>query len=482
MNWMFYQRFTILMMMTKLFMSASDFTTMLPDDTLPPVQVFYLSAFHANVLGKSRPVWLFKGVSYGLKLNNKCRLLTVLRLLLLLAAGDIESNPGPTPDNDTIESFPNDVPVPDGTIHTSYPCAKCGENCDDDCIQCEYCMRWEHNHCSNLTRSMCLQVAKYQNLIYLCNECQAAGIMSILRRIFYKLSQRNVTLGKLLDVYDALISCNSTKTDIHTQTSHENTDAIIQTGHDQNSTASTDEPDPEQPVLEVPAASGPNEKTVTIDNVHLNDSAISELEPEPIIVKGRQDPRSNFYQFSFTYKGVKYKSLEHAYQSLKALMCGAGFGGLAWQIRQASSPQAAKKIADGLPRVATKKLHDLMFDLLKSKLSQSYSFRRSLRATGSRKIFHSTYKDVDLYWCTGLDHRDIEGHRGEYAGLNVFGQMLEAIRDDHLLDEVNYETRTTYLEAEHFVILLYDGEENIYPWNYGQDFYRRGSGYHRYRH
>jgi ribA/ribD-fused uncharacterized protein len=211
-----------------------------------------------------------------------------------------------------------------------------------------------------------------------------------------------------------------------------------------------------------------------VEELNSNDS---EGKVEPVIVKGRQDPRSNFYQFCFTYNGVKYKSLEHAYQSLKALMCGAGFGGLAWQIRQASSPQAAKKIADRLPRIAMKKLHDLMFDLLKAKLSQCYSFRKSLRSTGANKIFHSTYKDVDLYWCTGLDFRDIDGHRGEYAGLNVFGQMLETIRDDYLLDEVNYETRTQYLEADNFVILLYDGEESTF---YDQDFYRRGSGYHRY--
>jgi ribA/ribD-fused uncharacterized protein len=416
------------------------------DDVLAPVKVFYASALSSNILGKRRSVWLFKGVSLSTKLNRNYRLLTALRLLLLIAAGDIETNPGPI----EIDSFPEGVPVVNDSILTAYPCLKCGDNAHEDCVQCEYCMRWEHNHCSNLTRSMSVQIAKYANLVYLCDDCVAVGVMPMLRRICSKLKSRAITLGKLLDFYDSRQAL-PTPTSIMTQTETADSSTLSLPTDQPNESSVADEPEVDRSVLEV------------VDR-----------QLEPVIVKGQQDPRSNFYRFDFTYGHVKYKSLEHAYQSIKASMCG--YAALAWDIRKARSPQEAKRLAEKLPRLATKKLHDLMFDLLKSKVSQCYSFRQSLRNTGSRKIFHSTYRNVDLYWCTGLDYRDVDGHLGDYEGLNVFGQMLQETRDGYLLAEENYETRTQCWEAGDFVVIVHDGEDFIRD----QDFYYRGSGYHRY--
>jgi ribA/ribD-fused uncharacterized protein len=303
------------------------------------------------------------------------------------------------------------------------------------------------------------QIAKYRNLLYLCDDCVSSDVIPTFRRFANKLYERAVTLGKLLDVYDA-------KTNQPMQSP--------------NSTQATS-PQPQQTIptpndVTQPTTSAANSDDVTII-LEKNGRENSAPEPEPVIVKGQHDPRSNFYRFDFTYGHVKYKSLEHAYQSIKATMCG--YAALAWDIRKARSPQVAKSLADKLPRLAMKELHDLMFDLLKAKVSQCYSFRRSLRSTGSRKIFHSTYRNVDTYWCTGLDHRDIEGHRGEYEGLNVFGQMLEKIRDEHLLGEENYETRIQCLEADNYVVILHDGEESFV---HDQVFRYRGSGYRRYNH
>jgi ribA/ribD-fused uncharacterized protein len=462
---MFYQRFTVLMMIAKLLMSAdgfTKFTCLNPDVIVPPAQVFYSSAACANVLGRGRSVWLFKGLPSNSKLNNRYRLLTVLRLLLLIAAGDVESNPGPTHN----ESFNQTLPEPEATLQTAYPCLKCGEDTDsEDCVCCEYCLRWEHNHCSNLTRSMAREIAKYPNLIYMCDECTSAGAISIFRRMFFKLKERAVSFGKLLDFYDARAD-NPMQNNIATTTN-------VSTQTSQNEPES-DQPEPTQTIVdEITIEPGPVQPTKS----HPTPTPNPTPESEPVIVKGREDPRSNFYMFNFTYKGVTYRSLEHAYQSLKAIMCHET--SLAWQIKHASSPQLAKKLADRLPRIAMRTLHDLMFDLLKAKISQCYSFRKSLRETGYNKIFHSTYKDVDLYWCTGLHFKDIKGHKGDYPGLNTFGQMLEKIRDEYLESEETYETRVSFLEAKDFVVLLYDGEENVY---YDQDFYRRGSGYHRYHH
>jgi ribA/ribD-fused uncharacterized protein len=447
-----YQRILLPLLIAKLFLSFSftkEFATS-DDDAIAPIKVFYVSAACANVLGKNRPIWLFKGISTNPKSNSNYRLLTALRLLLLIAAGDIEMNPGPT----EIESFPQGIPEPANAILSPYPCIKCGEETFEDCVQCDYCMRWEHNHCSKLTRSMSCQIAKYDNLIYLCDDCVSAGIMPWFRRVHHKLKERAVTLGKLLDVFDAFTDMSKTSS----QQPHAEIDEVERA---QPTTSN------QEPIM--------NESVVMVSETCNESNA--EPQGEPIIVKGQHDPRSNFYRFDFAFGHVKYRSLEHAYQSIKATMCG--YASLAWDIKHARSPQIAKRLADKLPRIATKKLHELMFDLLKAKVTQCYSFRQSLRKTGSNSIFHSTYKNVDLYWCTGLDYRNIDGHYGEYEGLNVFGKMLEEIRDKHLLAEENYETRVRCLETENYVVVLNDGEENFI---HDQDFRYRGSGYHRYNH
>jgi ribA/ribD-fused uncharacterized protein len=469
----FYRRFTIWMIMLKVLMFTQDFTKecSCSDDVLPSTQVFYASASASNALGKFRSVWLFKGISPHAKLNSRYRLLTALRLLLLIMAGDVELNPGPMA---TIESFPQGVLEPENSLLTNCPCVKCAVDCVEDCIQCEYCLRWEHNHCSNLTRSMCLQAAKFDNLVYLCDECKSTGmnLVGTFRRIFYKFKDRGVTLGKLLDTYDA--ATTSTPTTASQPATMAST--TTQTEADQGQPEAPDLPEHDVEATICDQTRNDDQDSIVLDEI--------ECKSEPIIVKGQSDPRSNFYRFDFNFEGVSYRSLEHAYQCIKAKMCGCNFASLAWDIRHAASPQEAKRLANRLPRMATKILHDLMFDLLKAKVSQCYSFRKSLRDTGSQKIFHSTYENVDTYWCTGLDYRDIKGHHGEFVGLNVFGQMLETIRDSHLLEEQNYETRVKYLEASNFVVLLYDGEANLYPSDFyrDSDFYRRGSGYHRYSH
>jgi ribA/ribD-fused uncharacterized protein len=339
------------------------------------------------------------------------------------------------------------------------------------------------------------QIGKYPNLKYICDECLTAEAIPSCRRVYHKLTERKVTLGKLLDDFDANNAKQTPTTEtnsVETQTIHNISTAEKETltsaSTAEKETQSNERPPTTQSTVSATCApstaKAPSVQQLDIDNTEGNASVLTvedfSDESEPVIVKGRQDPRSNFYMFSFSYDGVNYRSLEHAYQSLKAIMCGEK--SLAWRIRRAPSPQAAKKLADQLPRIAMKKLHDLMFDLLKAKVSQCYSFRRSLRETGLRKIFHSTYKDVDLYWCTGLNFKDIEAHKGDYDGLNVFGKMLEKIRDEHLQSEHEYETRMQCLETDRYVILLHDGEESMYPSSfYGQNFCLRGSGYHRYR-
>ena len=121
--------------------------------------------------------------------------------------------------------------------------------------------------------------------------------------------------------------------------------------------------------------------------------------------------------------GVRYLSLEHAYQAIKAKMVDCE--SLFHRIRLAPTPQMAKRFAASLPTIPKAKLHDLMKTLLLKKAEQCYSFRSKLRSTAAAPIYHSTYRDVDTFWCTGLDHRDVDGHRlGKYPGLNMLGPLF----------------------------------------------------------
>ena len=90
---------------------------------------------------------------------------------------------------------------------------------------------------------------------------------------------------------------------------------------------------------------------------------------------------------------------------------------------------------------------------------QCASFRRALRETGTKKIVHSTYRGVDLYWGTGLDYRDVEGaRRGDYPGKDVLGKLLMKVRDT-LQDESAYKKPDVEIaDLGDVVLCLEDGE------------------------
>ena len=96
--------------------------------------------------------------------------------------------------------------------------------------------------------------------------------------------------------------------------------------------------------------------------------------------------------------------------------------------------------------------------LLRLKIEQCYSFRAALRTSAGSRIYHSTYKDNDVFWCTGLDFRDLQGHKqGDYPGLNYFGNLLEEFRSV-LKDEADYTRDTDVRILDGIAYILYDGE------------------------
>jgi ribA/ribD-fused uncharacterized protein len=179
------------------------------------------------------------------------------------------------------------------------------------------------------------------------------------------------------------------------------------------------------------------------------------------IVKGKWDPMSNFYRFMFVFRGAIFDSAEKAFQYFKALK-SSQFD-LCRRIQNAHSALEAKRLSHEIDETSYSEdfEFDLMSEILQEKVRQCRSFRDDLRASSGSRILHSTYRDKDLYWATGLDFRDKQSHYGPYSGYNVFGKQLEWVRKG-LLDEKDYETMVDVREDGDFALILFDGEESIY--------------------
>jgi ribA/ribD-fused uncharacterized protein len=182
-------------------------------------------------------------------------------------------------------------------------------------------------------------------------------------------------------------------------------------------------------------------------------------QPKPRIVKGGSDPMSNFFPFTFVFRDVIFDCAEKAYQYFKAMRVKDIQ--LCRQIQLAPHPAAAKRLARNIPK-DTEADFDLMSEILEAKAKQCRSFRDDLRASAGSPILHSTYATDDNFWTTTLNFWDIEAHYLAFRGFNVFGKMLEHIRNN-LSEESSYETRTDVEEHGGCAYIKYDGEHVIRP-------------------
>ena len=97
-------------------------------------------------------------------------------ILLLLLAGDVETNLGP--DSTLSSSFPCGLcevetnPGPDSTLSSSFPCGLCevDANWSNGGIACENCDRWYHKSCADLSLSSFNRLA-YTSLVWICKQC-----------------------------------------------------------------------------------------------------------------------------------------------------------------------------------------------------------------------------------------------------------------------------------------------------------------------
>jgi ribA/ribD-fused uncharacterized protein len=180
------------------------------------------------------------------------------------------------------------------------------------------------------------------------------------------------------------------------------------------------------------------------------------------IVKGTRDALSNFWAFTFVFRGIVFDSAEKAFQYFRA-MRHKEFG-VCRRILAAASPVEAKWIG-GEITCKDEQFEDdfpLMVEIVQEKAKQCKSFRDELRKLRGTKILHSTYENADRRWTTGLYYKNLRAHYGNFDGFNAFGYILEYVREQ-LAEESEYETEVNVVEKEGCVYIQYDGESVSEP-------------------
>ena len=118
-----------------------------------------------------------------------------------------------------------------------------------------------------------------------------------------------------------------------------------------------------------------------------------------------------------TYKGVTYRSAEHAYQHAMALFHACPISGR--RILAARTAPQAKKIANSVPKC--EKWHEkkttVMADILLAKAKQCPKFKSALLETDQKTLVHNI--DTDSFWGCGPD----------LMGKNMMGVLLEELRE-----------------------------------------------------
>lgn len=117
------------------------------------------------------------------------------------------------------------------------------------------------------------------------------------------------------------------------------------------------------------------------------------------IVKGAEDILSNFYisDSPLLYKGILFRSVEHAYQSLKAVSHGQH--NLAQRIKDSATAFTAKMLARCVQPTNKwfTEREKVMEDLISCKVTCVPEFRHSLLDTGICTITHPVN---DTFWGT----------------------------------------------------------------------------------
>jgi len=132
---------------------------------------------------------------------------------------------------------------------------------------------------------------------------------------------------------------------------------------------------------------------------------------------------SNFWTAAFTYEGVQYSSVEHAYQAYKT-------SDTVQRMWVASSATAAiaKKRGNAVPLRSDweQVKDDVMLALVRAKFTQNEALATKLVGTNGEELIEGNYWH-DIYWgkCTCTRHRG--------QGKNKLGLILMQVRDELIM-------------------------------------------------
>ena len=134
-------------------------------------------------------------------------------------------------------------------------------------------------------------------------------------------------------------------------------------------------------------------------------------------VRGYTNPLSNFFFANFTFQGIVYKTVEHAFNHQKALYFDHHH--LADEVYSADKPYKARTITSQIKKTTNwlNSRTKLMYDILKAKYQQVTSFRNEINISENMEIIHNV---VDPFWGSGK-----EGN-----GLNKYGKLLTQLTKD----------------------------------------------------
>jgi N-glycosidase YbiA len=137
---------------------------------------------------------------------------------------------------------------------------------------------------------------------------------------------------------------------------------------------------------------------------------------QPLLFYGSLSLLSNMHPVTIIIDGLKYRSVEHYFQSQKFIKEESRN-----RIRAARSPFDAARLGRQLPDLRVgwdiEKV-SVMERALIAKFTQNYRCKRYLLSTGTRELIEDSR--TDYFWGCGRNH----------TGLNMLGHLLMRTRED----------------------------------------------------
>ena len=165
-------------------------------------------------------------------------------------------------------------------------------------------------------------------------------------------------------------------------------------------------------------------------------------EEEPILFFGADESKGEYRHFSnmsehpITIDDVKYKTVEHYVQAMKAQEFEDSE--MYRKIVDTKTPKSAKaigqKVANFKPEVWDKKKDEVMEKGVRTKFVQHPTLRKMLLETGDKMIGEANPRDT--YWGIGTSmNLEKAKFSSKWRGKNMMGKLLMKLRDEFRKEE-----------------------------------------------